>query len=163
DAGGGLVPLEQQDRSRWDRAAIAAGEALLAEAVAHGAVGEYQLQAAIAAAHDRAPSAEQTDWPEILALYGLLEQVTGNPMVALNRAIAAAMVDGPDAGLALLGDLDDSLAGHHRLHATRAHLLERRGDAAAALAEYDAAARLTNSLPEQEYLTRQAARLRAGA
>jgi RNA polymerase sigma factor (sigma-70 family) len=161
DGGGGLVPLEQQDRSLWDREAIAEGEALLADAVSRGAVGEYQLQAAIAAAHDRAPSTEDTDWPEILALYGLLEGVTGNPMVALNRAIAAAMVDGPDAGLALLGELDDSLAGHHRLHATRAHLLERRGDTSAAIAEYDAAANLTNSLPEREYLTKQAARLRA--
>jgi RNA polymerase sigma factor (sigma-70 family) len=161
DERGGLVPLEQQDRSRWDRGAIAEGEELMAAAVSHGAVGEYQLQAAIAAAHDRAPSAEQTDWAEILALYGLLEGVTGNPMVALNRAIAAAMVEGPEAGLALLGELDGPLAGHHRLHAARAHLLERRGDAAAAIAEYDAAARLTNSVPEREYLTKRAARLRA--
>jgi RNA polymerase sigma factor (sigma-70 family) len=161
DERGGLVPLEEQDRSRWDREAIAEGEELLAAAVALGAVGEYQLQAAIAAAHDRAASAEQTDWPEILALYGMLEGVTGNPMVGLNRAIAAAMVEGPGAGLALLAELDQPLAGHHRLHATRAHLLERRGDAAAAIAEYDAAARLTNSIPEREYLTKRAARLRA--
>jgi RNA polymerase sigma factor (sigma-70 family) len=161
DARGGLVPLELQDRSRWDRTAIAEGEALLADAVSHGAVGEYQLQATIAAAHDRAASAEETDWPEILALYGLLEGVTANPMVALNRAIAAAMVEGPEAGLALLEELDEQLAGHHRLHAARAHLLERRGDEAAAVLEYDTAAKLTNSLPEREYLTKRAARLRA--
>jgi RNA polymerase sigma factor (sigma-70 family) len=163
DSSGGLVPLEDQDRSRWDRGAIAEGEALLAAAVSRGAVGEYQLQAAIAAAHDRAPSGEDTDWAEILALYGLLEGVSGNPMVALNRAIAAAMADGPEAGLALLDGLDEQLAGHHRLHATRAHLLERRGDAEAAIAEFDTAARLTNSLPEREYLTKQASRLRAAS
>ena len=162
-AAGELVPLEQQDRSLWDRAEIAEGEALLAAAVTRGAVGEYQLQAAIAAVHDRAPSAAATDWAEILALYGLLEGVAGSPMVALNRAIAAAMVDGPDAGLAQLEALADDLAGHHRLHATRAHLLERSGDPAAAIPEYDTAARLTRSIPERDYLTKQAARLRAAA
>ncbi len=159
DAGGKLVPLAEQDRSLWDREAIAEGTALLAEAVSRGAVGEYQLQAAIAVEHARAARPEDTDWREILGLYGLLERIAGNPMVALNRAIAAAMVDGPEAGLTLLAELDDSLEGHHRLHATRAHLLERSGDTDAAIAEYRRAADRTNSLPEQQYLTTQAARL----
>jgi predicted RNA polymerase sigma factor len=127
--------------------------------VARGAVGEYQLQAAIAAEHAKARRAEDTDWREIAGLYGLLERMTGNPMVALNRAIAVAMVDGPGAGLALLGELDERLEDHHRLHATRAHLLEMSGDFDAAIAEYQAAAGRTNSLPEQQYLTTQAARL----
>jgi RNA polymerase sigma factor (sigma-70 family) len=159
DAAGRLVPLAEQDRSLWDREAIEEGAALLAAAVAKGAVGEYQLQAAIAAEHARGARPEETDWREILGLYGLLERITGNPMVALNRAIAAAMVDGPEAGLSLLAELDGSLAGHHRLHATRAHLLERSGDTAGAIAEYRLAAERTNSLPEQQYLTTQAARL----
>jgi RNA polymerase sigma factor (sigma-70 family) len=127
------------------------------------AVGEYQLQAAIAAEHARAARPEDTDWREILGLYGLLERVTGNPMVTLNRAIAAAMVDGPEAGLTLLGDLDEPLGGHHRLHATRAHLLEMSGDTEAAIAEYRHAADRTNSLPERHYLTKQAARLNEGS
>jgi predicted RNA polymerase sigma factor len=159
DAAGRLVPLTEQDRSLWEREPIEEGVALLAAAVAKGAVGEYQLQAAIAAEHARAARPEDTDWREILGLYGLLERITGNPMVALNRAIAAAMVDGPEAGLALLTDLDDSLAGHHRLHATRAHLLEMSGEVDGAIAEYRLAADRTNSLPEQQYLTTQAARL----
>jgi len=159
DAAGALVPLTEQDRSLWEREPIEEGVALLAAAVAKGAVGEYQLQAAIAAEHARAARAEDTDWREILGLYGLLERITGNPMVALNRAIAAAMVDGPEAGLALLAELDDSLAEHHRLHATRAHLLEMSGQTDAAIAEYRLAADRTNSLPEQQYLTTQAARL----
>jgi RNA polymerase sigma factor (sigma-70 family) len=159
DAAGELIPLEQQDRALWDRESIEEGVALLAAAVARGAVGEYQLQAAIAAEHARASRAEDTDWREILGLYGLLERMTGNPMVALNRAIAAAMVDGPEAGLTLLADLDERLDGHHRLHATRAHLLEMSGDVDGAIAEYRLAAARTNSLPEQHYLTRQAASL----
>jgi RNA polymerase sigma factor (sigma-70 family) len=159
DAAGRLVPLAEQDRSLWDREAIEEGSTLLAEAVARGAVGEYQLQAAIAAEHARAARAGDTDWHEIFGLYGLLERITGNPMVALNRAIAAAMVDGPEAGLLLLADLDGSLEGHHRLHATRAHLLELSGDSDAAIVEYRLAADRTNSLPEQQYLTTQAARL----
>src|SRR5206468_7531900 len=114
---GELVPLAEQDRSRWDRTLIAEGVALVSDALPKGAVGEYQLQAAIAAVHDEAPSAEATDWPQILALYGLLEQMTGNPMVTLNRAVAAAMVEGPTAGLALIDALDERLAGHHRLDA----------------------------------------------
>jgi predicted RNA polymerase sigma factor len=140
---------------------IAEGLALLAEAIPRGAVGEYQLQAAIAAEHARAPSAAATDWREIAGIYGLLEQMTGSPVVALNRAIAVAMAEGPGAGLVLLDELDDRLEGHHRLHASRAHLLEMSGDAEAAIAAYDHAAARTSSLPEQRYLTKQAARLRA--
>jgi RNA polymerase sigma factor (sigma-70 family) len=161
DAAGALVPLEQQDRALWERAKIAEGTALLAEAVGHGAVGEYQLQAAIAAVHDRAPSAAATDWAEVLALYGLLAELTGNPMVELNRAIAAAMAEGADAGLERLAPLEERLGDHHRLHATRAHLLEMKGEREAAVAEYEAAAVRTNSLPERDYLTKRAARLRA--
>jgi RNA polymerase sigma factor (sigma-70 family) len=162
DARGELVPLDEQDRSRWDRAAIAEGNQVLAEAVAAGAVGAYQLQAAIAAAHDRARRAEDTDWAEILALYRLLEGVAPGPMVALNRAVAAEMADGPGTGLALLAEVEPRLEGHHRVHAVRAHLLELAGDGAGAHAEYRRAAELTASLPEQRYLTRRAVRL-AGA
>jgi RNA polymerase sigma factor (sigma-70 family) len=162
DGRGELIPLEEQDRSLWDRELIAEGRAVLGEALARGAVGEYQLQAAIAGEHAKALRPEQTNWSEILALYGLLEQVTGNPMVALNRAIATAMADGPQAGLALLDELDGKLEGHHRLHSTRAHLLEEAGDAAAAVAEYERAAELTKSIPERNYLTKRAARLNRG-
>jgi RNA polymerase sigma factor (sigma-70 family) len=162
DEGGELIPLEEQDRSLWDRELIAEGRALLIEALSRGAVGEYQLQAAIAAEHAKAPRPEETNWGEILALYGLLEQVTGNPMVALNRAIAAAMVDGPQAGLALLAQLDGKLGDHHRLHSTRAHLLEEAGERRAAVAEYERAAALTKSIPERNYLTKRAAQLNAG-
>jgi RNA polymerase sigma factor (sigma-70 family) len=162
DERGELVPLEEQDRSLWDRELIAEGRDLLAAALTRGAVGEYQLQAAIAAEHAKAPRPEQTDWREILALYGLLERVTGSPMVALNRAIAAAMVDGPEAGLALLDELDAKLGDHHRLHSTRAHLLEEAGDRRAAAAEYERAAELTRSIPERNYLTKRAARLNRG-
>lgn len=156
-ARGEIVTLEEQDRSLWDREAIAEGTAILAEALAAGAVGEYQLQAAIAAEHARAARSEDTDWREILGLYGLLERVTENPLVALNRAIAAAMVDGPEVGLRLLAPLEQSLSDHHRLHATRAHLLEMRGETAAARAAYRRAAELTNSVPERNYLTMRAA------
>jgi RNA polymerase sigma factor (sigma-70 family) len=160
-AGGELIPLADQDRSLWDRRLIAEGTALISAAVAKGAVGEYQLQAAIAALHDRAARVEDTDWPQILGLYGLLERMTGNPMVALNRAIAAAMVHGPAAGLTLLEALDEPLAGHYRLDAVRAHLFEMTGDAQAAVAHYRAAASRTTSIPEQHYLAMQAARLKA--
>jgi predicted RNA polymerase sigma factor len=158
---GDLIPLTEQDRSLWDRAEIAEGVALISAALSKGSVGPYQLQAAVAAVHDDAPTAEQTDWPEILALYGLLERMQDNPMVALNRAIALAMVQGPRAGLERLEELDAEgrLAGHHRLHAVRAHLLEMAGDHAAAIAEYRTAANLTTSLPEQRYLLARAARL----
>jgi RNA polymerase sigma factor (sigma-70 family) len=160
DASGELIPLAEQDRTRWDQALIAEGLALLNAAVAAGSVGEYQLQAAIAAVHDRAARIEDTDWPQILGLYGLLEQMTGNPMVALNRAIAAAMVQGPAAGLLLLDGLGERLAGHYRLDAVRGHLQEMAGDADGAIASYQAAAGRTTSIPERNYLTLQAARVR---
>ena len=159
---GELVPLAEQDRSRWDRALIAEGVALVSAALPKGAVGEYQLQAAIAALHDEAATAEETDWPQILALYGLLERMTGNPMVTLNRAVAKAMVEGPAAGLALLETLDERLDGHHRLDAVRAHLLEMDGDAGGALAHYRTAAARTTSVAERDYLMTRAARLTAG-
>jgi RNA polymerase sigma factor (sigma-70 family) len=163
DAAGELVPLDEQDRSLWDGAAIAEGSRVLGEAIARGAVGPYQLQAAIAAGHDRAQCAADTDWGEILALYGLLEKVAPGPMVALNRAVAAAMADGPRAGLELLDEVKPRLEGHHRVHAVRAHLLELAGEGRAAHAEYSRAAELTASLPEQRYLTRRAARLAGGS
>jgi RNA polymerase sigma factor (sigma-70 family) len=161
DADGDLVPLPEQDRARWDRSRIVEGLELLDEAIARGAVGEYQLQAAIAAVHSRAERAEDTDWPQILALYGLLEQLSGNPVVTLNRAVAAAMADGPEAGLAVLASVEDQLNGHYRVDAVRAHLLEQAGDVDGALTHYRAAARLTTNLPEQRYLTARAARLAA--
>jgi RNA polymerase sigma factor (sigma-70 family) len=160
---GELIPLVDQDRSKWDQALIAEGVALINAAVEKGAVGEYQLQAAIAAVHDQAPRADDTDWPRILALYGLLEQMTGNPVVTLNRAVAAAMAEGPSAGLAMLERVDERLAGHYRLDAVRAHLLEMAGDSKAALAHYRAAAKRTTSLPEQRYLSMRAARLKMEA
>jgi predicted RNA polymerase sigma factor len=156
---GELVPLAEQDRSLWDRAAIDEGTALVTASLSRGAVGAYQLQAAVAALHDEAARAEDTDWPQILALYGLLKRMSDNPMVALNHAIAAAMVHGPRAGLALLSALDGPLAGHHRLDAVRAHLYERAGEREAAIAHYRAAAERTASLPERNYLATQAARL----
>jgi predicted RNA polymerase sigma factor len=160
DAAGELVPFAEQDRTLWDRGLIAAGLALLDGASGKGRVGEYRIQAAIAAVHDRAPTAADTDWPQILALYGLLEQVTANPVVTLNKAVAAAMADGPAAGLAVLDSVAERLTGHHRLDAVRAHLLELAGDTEAALAHYRAATARTTSLPEQRYLTERAARLR---
>ncbi len=160
---GELIPLAEQDRARWDQRLIAEGVALIPAGMTAGAVGEYQLQAAIAAIHDQAARVEDTDWPQILALYGALERMTGNPMVALNRAIAAAMANGPAAGLTLLEALDEPLAGHYRLDAVRAHLFEMAGDTRAAVAHYRAAASRTTSVPEQHYLTIQAARLSAPA
>jgi RNA polymerase sigma factor (sigma-70 family) len=159
DAHGELITLAEQDRTLWNQDLIAEGVALIGDAFSTGSVGEYQVQAAIAAVHDQAVRAENTDWREILDLYGLLERMVHNPMVALNRAIAAAMVDGPAVGLALLEPLKEPLAGHHRLHAVRAHLLEMAGEVEAAIAEYRTAAGRTTSLPEQHYLTTQAARL----
>jgi RNA polymerase sigma factor (sigma-70 family) len=158
---GELIPLDKQDRALWDQRAIAEGIALITTTLSMGAVGPYQLQAAIAAVHDEAARAEDTDWPQILALYGLLKRMSDNPMVTLNHAIAAAMVRGPAAGLELLKplDADDRLAGHHRLHAVRAHLLEMSGDHDAALAHYRTAAGRTTSIPERDYLIAQAARL----
>ena len=163
NAKGELVTLAEQDRTRWDKAPIAEGFVLINRAVGKGAVGEYQLQAAIAAVHDQAPRADDTDWPQILALYGLLEQMTRNPIVTLNRAVAAAMVSGPSAGLALIDTVDERLRGHYRLDAVRAHLLEMAGDPKAALAHYRAAATRTTNLAEQRYLTKQAARLKMQA
>ncbi len=159
NAAGELIPLAEQDRTLWDQALIAEGVALVNRAMSKGSIGEYQLQAAIAAVHDQAQQADDTDWRQILALYGLLEQMTGNPVVTLNRAVAAAMAHGPSAGLALLDAVDERLAGHYRLDAVRAHLLEMAGDTKAALTHYRAAANRTTSLPEQRYLATQAARL----
>ncbi len=158
---GELVPLAEQDRSAWDRELIAEGVALTARAMSAGVVGEYQLQAAIAALHDTAERAEDTDWEQILGLYELLERLSGNPMVALNRAVAAAMVHGPAAGLELMKPLDEQLPGHYRLDAVRGHLFELLGDLPVAVAHYRAAARRTTSLPERDYLLTRAARLNA--
>ncbi|HEY7101526.1 MAG TPA: sigma-70 family RNA polymerase sigma factor [Mycobacteriales bacterium] len=158
--GGELVPLPEQDRTRWDPALVAEGTALLTGAIGRGAVGEYQLQAGIAAVHDQAARAEDTDWPRILALYDLLDRMAGNPVVTLNRAVAAAMVHGPAAGLTLLAAVEDQLSGQHRLDAVRAHLLEMAGDTTAAAEHYAAAAARTTNLPERHHLSRQVARLR---
>ena len=157
---GELIPLDEQDRTLWDRQAIADGVALASAALSKGAVGEYQLLAAIAAVHDEAPRAEDTDWPQILALYEMLRRMTDNPMVDLNHAIATAMVDGPRAGLTLLEPLqdDERLRGNHRLDAVRAHLLERAGERDAAVILYREAASKTTSVPERDYLLRKAAR-----
>ena len=158
---GELVPLDQQDRGLWDRAAIAEGVALVSAGFARGAIGAYQLQAAIAAVHDGAPRAEDTDWGEILALYGVLEGMSANPMVTLNRAVALAMVQGPAAGLDSLKALerDERIADHHRLHAVRAHLYERLGETKLAMDHYRKAASRTASLPERDYLLLMASRL----
>lgn len=158
---GELVPLAEQDRSRWDAAAVAEGAALITATLPRGPVGPYQVQAAIAAVHDEAATAEETDWPQILALHGVLERLADNPVVRLNRAVAAAMVHGPRTGLDLLARLDtpDALAGHQRLHAARAHLEEMAGDRRAALADYRAAAERATNLSERHYLTLRAARL----
>jgi predicted RNA polymerase sigma factor len=160
-ADGELIPLAEQDRGLWDRAAIAEGVVLVETGLSRGAVGPYQLQAAIAAVHDEAARAEDTDWPQILALYGLLERMTDNPMVRLNHAVALAMTRGPRVGLRQLIELeaDKRLAGHHRLAAVRAHLLEMAGDRTEAVAAYRTAAGLTASEPEQRYLSGRAARL----
>jgi RNA polymerase sigma factor (sigma-70 family) len=184
---GELIPLDQQDRGRWDRAQIAEGIALVSTALVRGSmsdresrgvgtlpaspvgrgssplgsIGLYQIQAAIAAVHDEAATVEATDWPQILALYGVLEQVTDNPMVTLNRAVAVAMVHGPRAGLAVVAtlDADARIAGHFRLDAVRGHLYERAGDRAEAITHYRAAARRTTSSPERDFLMLRAARL----
>ncbi len=159
-ADGSLVPLAEQDRSRWDQALIAEGVALVSAALTHAVLGPYQLQAAIAAVHDEAPSDAETDWLQVLLLYELLEKVAPNPVVTLNRAVAEAMVRGPEAGLALLEVLqrDARIARHHRLHAVRAHLLDMAGDSAGARAEYLTAARRTTSRPERRYLESKARR-----
>ena len=159
DGAGEVVPLANQDRSLWDRAQIAEGTALLNSAMGKKPLGEYRVQAAIAALHDRAWTADETDWPQILALYGLLEQLTDNPVVTLNRAVATAMAEGPQAGLAVLDQVGDRLAGHYRLHAVRAHLLEMAGDTEGARVEFRTAAGRATNLREQRYLAAQAARL----
>ena len=158
---GSIVPLAEQRRDLWDRPQIDEGLALIARTLGTGSVGPYQLQAAIAAVHDEAPSAEETDWAQILALYDVLEEVSPGPVVTLNRAVAVAMVHGPRAGLALLGtlDSDERMAHTHRVEAVRGHLLEMAGEPAAARESYLKAARMTASLPEQRYLSLQAARL----
>ncbi|MEV8448687.1 RNA polymerase sigma factor [Streptomyces parvus] len=163
---GELIPLDEQDRARWDRTAIAEGIALAEEALAQGPAGDYQLQAAIAALHDEAGRAEDTDWPQILALYDVLVRRTPDPAAALGRAVAVAMVHGPRAGLAEVDALAEAgPAGrapeqwHYRLDAVRGHLLERAGDPDAARTAYRAAADATLSEPEARYLRRRADRL----
>ncbi len=159
--GGELIPLDEQDRTLWNRRAIDEGIALISDTLSKGSIGAYQLQAAIAAVHDEAARAEETDWPQILALYGLLKRMDDNPMVTLNHAIAVAMVHGPRAGLERLDalDRDARIAGHYRLDAVRAHLFELAGDRDAAVAHYRKAAAGTRSIPERNYLTARAARL----
>jgi RNA polymerase sigma factor (sigma-70 family) len=161
---GALVPLAEQDRRRWNAESIAEGVALVSGALARAPLGPYQLQAAIAAVHAEAATARDTDWPQIVALYELLERMSPNPMVTLNHAVAVAMVRGPQAGVELLAplDADARVAGHHRLAAVRAHLLEMAGDRAAALTSYREAARRTTSLPERRYLEGRAGRLSGG-
>jgi RNA polymerase sigma factor (sigma-70 family) len=161
---GSLIPLAEQDRSLWRDDLIREGTELIAATLPRATLGPYQLQAAIAAVHAEAASPEETDWPQVLALYELLERVAPNPIATLNRAVALAMVHGPHSGLDLLATLDDDerLAGHHRLTSVRAHLLELAGDTAAAREAFKLAARQTTSVPEQRHLERRAARLSAG-
>ncbi|WP_042412981.1 RNA polymerase sigma factor [Streptacidiphilus anmyonensis] len=161
-ASGDLVPLAEQDRTRWDRALIDEGTALARTSLAGPSLGPYQLQAAIAATHDDAATAEETDWAQVHALYLILERIAPNPMVTLNRAIALAEAHRPEAGLELLATLDgdERMARHHRLLSVRAHLLERTGDPAAAYDLYRRAAKATASLAERRYLESRAARVR---
>jgi RNA polymerase sigma factor (sigma-70 family) len=157
---GGLIPLAEQDRRLWDARAIAEGVGLIRTALATAPIGPYQLQAAIAAVHDEAARAEDTDWPQILVLYDMLDTIAPGPMVTLNRIVAIAMVDGPQVGLQRLAaaEADPALTGHHRVDAVRAHLLDLAGDREAARTHYRLAARRTLSLPEQRYLEARAAR-----
>jgi len=158
---GSLIPLAEQDRQLWNQDQIREGVALVTDALSRAPVGPYQVQAAIAAIHDEAARAEETDWRQIVVLYDMLAGIAPNPMITLNQAVAVAMVDGPRAGLDLIAtlDADERMAGHHRVEAVRAHLLELAGDPAAARASYRIAARRTTSLPEQRYLEARAARL----
>jgi RNA polymerase sigma factor (sigma-70 family) len=160
---GEIVPLDEQDRGLWNKDAIAEGVQLVTNAMSRDVPGSYLLQAAIAAVHDEAPTAEATDWPQIVALYNVLMQLSDNPMVALNHAVAVAMVQGPSAGLALLQKLDSDprIKDHYRLDAVRAHLLERAGHVTAALSYYEAAAAKTSSIPERNYLLLKLASLRS--
>jgi RNA polymerase sigma factor (sigma-70 family) len=158
---GSLIPLAEQDRQLWNQDQIREGVALVTETLSRAPLGPYQVQAAIAAIHDEAARAAETDWPQIVVLYDMLAGLAPNPMIRLNQAVAVAMVDGPRAGLDFIAtlDADERMAGHHRLEAVRAHLLEMAGDPAAARASYLTAARHTTSLPEQRYLAARAARL----
>ncbi|MDX2969832.1 RNA polymerase sigma factor [Kribbella solani] len=160
-ADGALIPLAEQDRSKWDRDAIVEGDALVMDALARTQLGPYQVQAAIAAVHDTAERADDTDWRQIVALYDVLEHLVDNPMVKLNHAVAVAMADGPKEGLAVLEPLesDDRLTSNHRLDAVRAHLLEMSGDIAGARESYLLASRRTTSVPERNYLQSKADRL----
>lgn len=159
---GELIALDEQDRSLWDRLCIEEGVRLISAVLPRGNIGPFQVQAAIAAVHDEAPSADETDWPQILALYDVLSRLQDSPVVALNRAVAVAMVQGPDAGLACLTALehDPRLRQHHRLDAVRAHLLERAGRRVEAVQHYLRAAERTASVPERNYLLLRAARVR---
>ncbi|GAA0376761.1 RNA polymerase sigma24 factor [Acrocarpospora corrugata] len=159
------IPLADQDRSKWGTQAITEGVALITATLAKGSIGPYQLQAAIAALHDEAPTADQTDWPQITALYGLLERMSDNPMVTLNRAVATAMAHGPESGLALLKTLatDGRLTGNHRFHNARAHLREMAGDLPGAIEDYRTAANHSTNIPERDYLTTRATQLTAAA
>jgi RNA polymerase sigma factor (sigma-70 family) len=161
---GELIPLDEQDRTLWDQPLIAEGKALVSEALSKGAVGAYQVQAAIAALHDEAERLEDTDWTQILALYALLKQMSANPMVTLNYAIAVGMVHGPVEGLELLNglDADQRIARHYRLHAVRGHLFERLGEQERAVEHYRAAAERTASIPERNYLLARATQISAG-
>ena len=162
DADGALVPLDRQDRSSWDHDAIAEGVGILQAALAQERRGEYQIQAAIAALHDDAASAAETDWPQILEWYDELIALTDNPAAALSRAVAVGEVDGPLAGLRALDGLDERLPDHHRLDAVRGHLHERAGNVALAAECYARAAAGARSTVERDHLTKQAARLRNG-
>jgi predicted RNA polymerase sigma factor len=156
-----LIPLDRQDRALWDQGEISEGLALITATLSKGSISAYQLQAAIAAVHSEAAKAEDTDWPQILALYELLKHMSSNPMVMLNHAIATAMVRGPWEGLKLLTVLDEDgrLTGHYRLDAVRAYLLEMAGERLGAISHYRSAAQRTTSLPERNYLLTQVARL----
>jgi predicted RNA polymerase sigma factor len=153
-----LVPLAEQDRSRWDRRPLEEGIALITATMAKAPIGPYQLQAAIAAVHGEAECAEDTDWPQVAALYRVLDTVAPGPVVTLNRAVAVGMTGGPRAGLDLLATLDGDprIAGSHRVLAVRAHLFEMAGDHESAREAYRAAARRTTSIPEQRYLEERA-------
>ncbi|MFJ4100795.1 RNA polymerase sigma factor [Amycolatopsis japonica] len=157
---GAPIPMSEQDRGRWNAGYVAEGIALLSEALPNGPTGQFQIQAAIAALHDEAPSAEETDWPQIEALYEVLLRLSDNPVVALNHAVAVGMARGPREGLATLEELGDRISGDHRFHAARAHLLEMAGDIAEAIESYVDAARLATGLPHRRYLHARAERLR---
>ncbi len=159
DEHGTLIPLDKQDRTRWNEAEIAEGVRILQAALARDRRGEYQIQAAIAALHDDARTAEETDWPQILAWYNELLELTGNPVAALSRTIAVGEVDGPLAGLSAVEELETQLGNHHRLDAVRARLHERAGHLDIAAEHYTRAAAQARNTAERDYLTKQAARL----